>query len=126
MRSVVVVLPASMWAIMPMFLHRSNGTVLGTTFISLSGAPRKRSKLRFYGCKRHCLQCLGFLTTGSARRPYWLRPYGEHLLSSLWLRLCHWRHPAIHYSTCRSCLSHRVRGSRQSASESPATCGGRH
>src|SRR5271169_6198017 len=30
MRSVVVVLPASMWAIMPMFLHRSNGTVLDT------------------------------------------------------------------------------------------------
>src|SRR5271156_3388365 len=32
MRSVVVVLPASMWAIMPMFLHRSNGTVLDTAF----------------------------------------------------------------------------------------------
>jgi hypothetical protein len=32
MRSVVVVLPASMWAMMPMFLHRSNGTVLGTAF----------------------------------------------------------------------------------------------
>jgi hypothetical protein len=24
-------LPASMWAMMPMFLQRSNGTVLGTT-----------------------------------------------------------------------------------------------
>src|SRR6185437_5335238 len=34
MRSVVVVLPASMWAMMPMFLQRSNGTVLGTTFYS--------------------------------------------------------------------------------------------
>src|ERR1700684_68004 len=32
MRSVVVVLPASMWAMMPMFLHRSNGTVLDTAF----------------------------------------------------------------------------------------------
>src|SRR5207237_8061928 len=31
MRSVVVVFPASMWAMMPMFLHRSNGTVLDTT-----------------------------------------------------------------------------------------------
>jgi hypothetical protein len=31
MRSVVVVLPASMCAMMPMFLQRSNGTVLGTT-----------------------------------------------------------------------------------------------
>ena len=30
----VVVLPASMWAMMPMFLQRSNGTVLGTTFYS--------------------------------------------------------------------------------------------
>ncbi len=29
-RSVVVVLPASMWAMMPMFLQRSNGTCLGT------------------------------------------------------------------------------------------------
>jgi hypothetical protein len=27
-----VVFPASMWAMMPMFLQRSNGTVLGTTF----------------------------------------------------------------------------------------------
>jgi hypothetical protein len=26
----VVVLPASMWAMMPMFLQRSNGTCLGT------------------------------------------------------------------------------------------------
>src|ERR1700674_6132484 len=34
MRSVVVVLPASMWAMMPMFLQRSNGTVLGTAFYS--------------------------------------------------------------------------------------------
>src|ERR1700734_3997713 len=32
MRSVVVVLPASMWAMMPMFLQRSNGTCLGTIF----------------------------------------------------------------------------------------------
>src|SRR5437016_8925777 len=32
MRSVVVVLPASMWAMMPMFLQRSNGTVLDTAF----------------------------------------------------------------------------------------------
>src|SRR5262249_31886114 len=30
MRSVVVVLPASIWAMMPMFLQRSNGTCLGT------------------------------------------------------------------------------------------------
>jgi hypothetical protein len=36
MRSVVVVFPASMWAMMPMFLQRSNGTVLGTT-LTLSG-----------------------------------------------------------------------------------------
>jgi hypothetical protein len=27
-----VVLPASMWAMMPMFLQRSNGTCLGTIF----------------------------------------------------------------------------------------------
>jgi hypothetical protein len=27
-----VVLPASMWAMMPMFLQRSNGTVLDTAF----------------------------------------------------------------------------------------------
>jgi hypothetical protein len=33
MRSVVVVFPASMWAMMPMFLQRSNGTVLGTAFL---------------------------------------------------------------------------------------------
>src|SRR6516165_10433520 len=32
MRSVVVVLPASMWAMMPMFRQRSNGTVRGTLF----------------------------------------------------------------------------------------------
>src|SRR5208282_3552440 len=38
MRSVVVVLPASMWAMMPMFLQRSNGTVLGTTLNSFWGS----------------------------------------------------------------------------------------
>src|SRR5208283_3104378 len=38
MRSVVVVLPASMWAMMPMFLQRSNGTVLGTTINSFWGS----------------------------------------------------------------------------------------
>jgi hypothetical protein len=32
MRSVVVVFPASMWAMMPMFLQRSKGTVLATIF----------------------------------------------------------------------------------------------
>src|SRR6266849_112095 len=36
MRSVVVVFPASMWAMMPMFLQRSNGTVLGTVFLCSS------------------------------------------------------------------------------------------
>src|SRR5215469_3028186 len=34
MRSVVVVLPASMCAMMPIFLQRSNGTVLATAFYS--------------------------------------------------------------------------------------------
>src|SRR5208337_4561770 len=38
MRSVVVVFPASMWAMMPMFLQRSNGTVLGTTINSFWGS----------------------------------------------------------------------------------------
>src|SRR5882724_6248091 len=33
MRSVVVVFPASMCAMMPMFLQRSNGTVLATVFL---------------------------------------------------------------------------------------------
>jgi hypothetical protein len=33
MRSVVVVFPASMCAMMPMFLQRSNGTVLATFFV---------------------------------------------------------------------------------------------
>jgi hypothetical protein len=33
----VVVLPASMWAMMPIFLQRSNGTVLGTTINSFPG-----------------------------------------------------------------------------------------
>src|SRR5215469_8462967 len=37
MRSVVVVFPASMCAMMPMFLQRSNGTVLGTTLLLPSG-----------------------------------------------------------------------------------------
>jgi hypothetical protein len=38
MRSVVVVFPASMWAMMPMFLQRSNGTVLGTALNSFWGS----------------------------------------------------------------------------------------
>src|SRR4029077_1310258 len=46
MRSVVVVLPASMWAMMPMFLQRSNGTVLGTTLDSF-WAPNSASALGF-------------------------------------------------------------------------------
>src|ERR1700683_4202577 len=43
MRSVVVVLPASMWAMMPMFLQRSNGTVLGTTVYSFWGSKIQTS-----------------------------------------------------------------------------------
>jgi hypothetical protein len=33
-----VVFPASMWAMMPMFLQRSNGTVLGTALNSFWGS----------------------------------------------------------------------------------------
>src|SRR5208337_1625148 len=40
MRSVVVVFPASMWAMMPMFLQRSNGTVLGTAYNSFWGSEK--------------------------------------------------------------------------------------
>jgi hypothetical protein len=36
MRSVVVVLPASIWAAMPIFLIRSSGTVLAIKIKSLS------------------------------------------------------------------------------------------
>src|ERR1039458_8891896 len=39
MRSVVVVLPASMWAMMPIFLQRSNGTCLGKIFSVSCYAP---------------------------------------------------------------------------------------
>jgi hypothetical protein len=46
MRSVVVVLPASMCAMMPMFLQRSNGTVRATVFSTLlSGAQKISYKL---------------------------------------------------------------------------------
>src|SRR5215469_3935813 len=47
MRSVVVVLPASICAMMPMFLQRSNGTVLATVLLTLlSGAPKIASGCR--------------------------------------------------------------------------------
>src|SRR5579872_387318 len=54
MRSVVVVLPASMCAMMPMFLQRSNGTVLGTTnsflgsVICFCHLETRRLRLRIY------------------------------------------------------------------------------
>src|SRR5215470_11268424 len=41
MRSVVVVLPASMCAMMPIFLQRSNGTVRATFFSALLSGARK-------------------------------------------------------------------------------------
>src|SRR5437667_4310676 len=44
MRSVVVVLPASMWAMMPIFLQRCNGTSLATLYLP-SGAQIFRSQL---------------------------------------------------------------------------------
>src|SRR5262249_46219290 len=49
MRSVVVVLPASMWAMMPIFLHRSNGTVLDTAFVFFSSLRTSCSPTVFAG-----------------------------------------------------------------------------
>src|SRR5712691_5042316 len=48
MRSVVVVFPASMCAMMPIFLHRSNGTVLDTAFF-LSSLRTSCSPAMFAG-----------------------------------------------------------------------------
>src|SRR5580658_352795 len=101
MRSVVVVFPASMWAMMPMFLQRSNGTVLGTTFLlflglSKSAVSSQPLRLSAQGrlsalslrtlvilsgvlCREGPMQ---LLTTGNARTPYWLPPCGVHLLFS--------------------------------------------
>src|SRR5579863_3111946 len=47
MRSVVVVLPASMWAMMPMFLQRSNGTCLGTIFSVSSRSAGHQTRVNF-------------------------------------------------------------------------------
>src|ERR1700694_557832 len=68
MRSVVVVLPASMWAMMPMFLQRSNGTVLGTTLDSF-WAPNSASlpsvmRERLIGL-RHTVYILFLLDCGA-------------------------------------------------------------
>src|SRR5207237_955917 len=58
MRSVVVVFPASMWAMMPMFLHRSNGTVLDTTLF-LSSLRDSCSPTMFTGLpKIHLIRVL--------------------------------------------------------------------
>src|SRR5438045_9214967 len=58
MRSVVVVFPASMWAMMPMFLHRSNGTVLDTTLF-LSSLRDSCSTTMFTGLpKIHLIRVL--------------------------------------------------------------------
>src|SRR5947199_8365901 len=65
MRSVVVVFPASMWAMMPMFLHRSNGTVLDTTvFLSSlrdSCSPTTFTRLsKIHLLRVLCVLCVTF------------------------------------------------------------------
>src|SRR5215469_1341951 len=101
MRSVVVVLPASMCAMMPIFLQRSNGTCLGTIpsvscyavldppSTLMRGPPAHRNSFRLtLGAPFYRLLLLAVgqqdqkVTTGSAQTPYWLRPCGAHLLSS--------------------------------------------
>src|ERR1700739_46744 len=99
MRSVVVVLPASMWAMMPMFLQRSNGTVLGTTLVcSFWGSDLvvdlviwKFSNLVIENSKPAALHNYTItkfpnysilLTSGNARMPCLLPPCDAHLLSS--------------------------------------------
>src|SRR5262245_43282610 len=98
MRSVVVVLPASMCAMMPMFLQRSNGTVLDTAFF-FSSFRTSCSPTMFTGLLIELLlSAIGLyllasvsgrlglcellakkLTTCSAQRPCSLRPCGAHL-----------------------------------------------
>src|SRR5437660_6786722 len=51
MRSVVVVFPASMCAMMPIFLQRSNGTVLATVFLYSSFWALKISTCRDAACR---------------------------------------------------------------------------
>src|SRR5258708_26697249 len=112
MRSVVVVLPASIWAMMPIFLHRSNGTCRDTDFFlsslrdscSLTTEPVK--SLPFLNVSRY------LVTSDSVQKPYWPPPCGERLPFSLWPRRDHSRHPVIHCSACRSCPFRHVRGRR--------------
>src|SRR5271155_1801505 len=77
MRSVVVVLPASMWAMMPMFLHRSNGTVLDTAFFlssfrscSLATEPVKSVTLILLVLPP--IMCEGFIGLGHAVNVFFL------------------------------------------------------
>src|SRR5690349_23467422 len=67
MRSVVVVLPASICAMMPMFLHRSNGTVLGTSLRSSLGSLNSLPTImckRFVGFS-HAVHIFFFLDRGT-------------------------------------------------------------
>src|SRR5579885_3029430 len=111
MRSVVVVLPASICAMMPILRQRSSGTVRDEAFFLsslrtscsptvLTGVELNSHLIRFgnWG-NRAILQFKSpnlnqitqlpnfpnystFFTTDNARTPYWLPPCGVHLLSS--------------------------------------------
>src|SRR3970040_281162 len=84
MRSVVVVLPASMWAIMPMFRVFSSEYCLAKTSSAFDEAPSPFSlSHQGRGVGVRGVYTIERLPTDSGQRLYWPLPCDGHLLSSL-------------------------------------------
>src|SRR3990172_5855579 len=89
MRSVVVVLPASMWAIMPMFRVFSSEYCLAKTSSAFDEAPSPFSlSHQGRGVGVRGVYTIERLTSDSGRMPYLHLPCGAHLPSFLLPRRC--------------------------------------
>src|ERR1700735_2624596 len=99
MRSVVVVFPASMCAMIPMFRQRLSGTCRGT-ILSLSLLPA-HFELAVHLVTHNRIRLVLLIpafTSDSARTPYSPRPCDARLPSSSSQRRDHWPHPAARSS----------------------------
>src|SRR6202040_1700931 len=139
MRSVDVVFPASMCAIIPMLRVSSSLNALlmcpcsacfADTCFPDSGFADPcfggSCCVKFFTVTiQPSIQLHVALTSDSARKPCWLQPCDAHLLFSSWRRHESSKRRSTHQPTCRSSSCQNVRANTATTSESPATAGGK-
>src|ERR1700692_1799604 len=139
MRSVDVVFPASMCAIIPMLRVSSSlnalpmcpcSACLADTCFPDSGFADPCfvdccCVKSFTGTIQPSFHCHVTLTSDNARKPCWLRPYDAHLLFSSWRRRERSKRRSTRQPTYRSWSCPSVPANTATTSEWPAIAGGK-